>query len=182
MAKKKRNRIWWFAMSAADYKKLKIARKLTEPTVMFDKEHAAYAQAFANRFIPKVDEQGNRVVVDDYAQLVDTGKIVVMGIRGEAINWSKKVPSERPGEGLGEVIVCDQHIDLTDKVVYKVMEESDDQYYRHLKSPLARAGGITIPTDLAERIAKKKAEQAEAGANSNEQQAEDEVSPTAEDH
>lgn len=176
MAKKRRHRIWWFALFPDQYKKLTEERVLPVPMVLFDKSEMAYSMGYADRFEPLMDADGNRVVVSDYVQLKDNGKITVVGIHGSVINWKKNVTVERAPHGNMESIYLEQPIKLDAKAVYRILEETDEMYANHLQSPLARAGGLTVPEDVQQRIHAKQivaegqrqiAEQMEREANTD---------------
>jgi len=147
--KKPRHRIWWYPVFEAEEKELREKRLLTQEDgewpILYDREDQAYALAYAHRLEPKRNEDGSIITNEEgYAQLINHGRITLIGIRGSAIDW-KKVKHIK-AEGLkGHAVMVQHPIHLNSQTYKKILQESDKAYHQAISTPLARAGGIEPP-------------------------------------
>lgn len=153
--KKHRNRVWYTGLYKEDAKKVSDSRIIPEGAIFFDKEKLAYSFAMQKRLEPVRDAEGNLIVDDKgYAQLPDLGRLTVIGIKGEQMDWRRieKAPKGALREiGIqGDSIKALYPVQLNKLTLSTVLEETTEMYENFAKSPLAKAGGVPSGTTADE--------------------------------
>ncbi len=147
MAKKKRHRIWWYPMFEMEAAAVKASRILKDEgdgwPLLFDSREQAYAMAAAHRFEVQKDKDGAHVLVDGRAQLINHGRITILGIKGAAIDWKKAlaVPLKQPAKG--EAISIRNPIQVHEWNYDAIFSEPEDVYKMIVNSNMAKAGGVS---------------------------------------
>jgi len=156
MAKKRRHRIWWMALHTEAYEKLRKTEVIPADTILFDKQNFAYGHGYSNRFEVIRDADNNIVTKSEYAQLRDRGRIKLVGVTGDIIDWrDKRLVLEKVEDGNAECVSIPRDLAMPVGFVQTILEESDEAYLKHLQSPIARAGGIVAPEELKQLVTAK---------------------------
>lgn len=147
MAQKPRHRTWWYPVFEKENKEIQRRGYIGDEAadefpILFDNQEDAYMMAMGNRLMPK--RVNGEVVLNDegYAQLEDHGKITLIGVKGQVLDW-KKVQKLVPPAGMkGSIIAVPYELSLHKQNLKQVLQETDEMYQRHINSPLGRAGGL----------------------------------------
>lgn len=153
MAKKRRHRVWWMAVHEEAYNKLRKTEIIPDGSILFDKQNHAFSHGYANRFEIIRNEDNSVVTKDDYAQLNNKGRIHLVGVTGDIIDWKdRQLVIEKLEDGNVEAIYIHKDLAMPIRFVDQVLQESDENYLKHLQSPIARAGGIVPPEQLVQLV------------------------------
>lgn len=165
MSKKRRHRIWWAALYEEEAKLAEKKKMLAEGTPLFDRKEVAYSVAAEKRLIVKRDENDQPILIDDYAQLNNRGRITMIGIPGRIVDWNKKQMAQKNTYINTDVLVLSEDTNLIGVKEVQLFEETDAQYLRSYQSPLAKRGGLVAPQKLVDAVQEKLIEDVEPTLN-----------------
>jgi hypothetical protein len=154
MAKKLRHHTWWFPVFTKEVETIRKNKAIGsiesgELPILFNEKMVAYGYAVGRRMDVKRDDNGDVITNDKgYGQLQDHGKITLIGIKGDQIDWKRASVIDKPSNVKGIAIAASYNVPVNKQTLKTVFEESDEMYNRYATTPLAKAGGLeAIETD-----------------------------------